>query len=98
MSDRNNDVTDALYELRGLVAKVLAAQVGETLDLIDEETGEKNTVFTATPATIAAAIKLLKDNDIVGAVQDDKNLSELEEALNKKRDKRSLRLVSGQEE
>jgi len=80
---------DKLSNLHGAVAEVLTAQLTHTEaeTTFDEdgacvETGE--TVYTATPATIAAAIKFLKDNQITCDVEQDDNMNNLRDVLNKK--------------
>lgn len=78
-----------LAELHGVVAKVLTAQIGhqEELTTFDEDGEEVSTgelVYDASPATIAAAIKLLKDNSITCDIKTDKNMSGLKDALDKK--------------
>lgn len=83
-----------LSELHGVIAKVLKDQLSERITITDEETGEEREIYTATPATLAQAIKFLKDNDITVSVEDDENLSELDELLKKKREKRTLRLAA----
>ena len=85
-----------LAGLHGTVARVLADQLSETIEI--EEDGETKVVHTAAPALIAQAIKFLKDNDITATVEDDDNLSELEDIIKRKREKRSLRLVAGDKE
>ena len=82
-----------LSELHGTVARVLARQIAEEITIVDEH-GETQKVHTASPATLGVAIKFLKDNDITTSIADDENLSELDELLKSKRDKRKLRLVS----
>jgi|5_EtaG_2_1085323.scaffolds.fasta_scaffold01220_7 Na+/phosphate symporter len=77
--------SDELAELHKVVAKVLNHQISDTVEFEDEETGERKQIFTATPATISAAIKFLNDNDISCDPKDDDNLSDLAEKLNKKR-------------
>ncbi len=76
----------ALSALHSAVAQVLTAQVlhEEAETTFDSEgnlaeTG--NTVYTATPATLAAAIKFLKDNNITCDVEVDKGMNSLKEAL-----------------
>lgn len=46
------------------------------------ETGEE--MFNASPATISAAIKFLKDNNITCDIEENKDMSNLREALSKK--------------
>jgi hypothetical protein len=75
-----------LSALHGAVAQVLTAQVlhEEAETTFDEEgnaveTG--NMVYTATPATLAAAIKFLKDNNITCDIEVDKGMNSLKDAL-----------------
>ena len=102
---------DKLSVLHGVVAKVLTAQLEHTAPetMFDEdgdcvETGEVE--YDATPATIAAAIKFLKDNQITCDIATNENMNNLKETLaNKQRHSRltdpqkaaraSLKLVSG---
>ena len=83
-----------LSELHGAIAQVLKDQISERITITDEDTGETREIYTATPAVLAQAIKFLKDNDITVSVEDDENLSELDELLKQKREKRSLRLAA----
>jgi hypothetical protein len=78
-----------LGELHGAIAKVLTEQVlmteEETIINLDGEvegTGEQ--LFSCAPATIATAIKFLKDNAITCDVTVDENMGNLAEALAKK--------------
>ena len=87
-----------LSELHGVVAKVLKAQLEEEITVTDED-GTEQVLRTASPATISAAIKFLKDNDITSSVDDDENMSGLAETLERQRAareerKEKLRLVS----
>ena len=80
---------NALSELHGAVAEVLTAQLGHQQEAMDfnqdgEEVGTGTLVYTAAPATIAAAIKFLKDNQITCDVEVDTNMNNLREALGKK--------------
>lgn len=88
----------AMNALHGAVATVLQEQLSykeeSTMINADGEivgTGEER--FVATPATIAAAIKFLKDNDITVDITQDENLNGLKDTLAKKQ-KRS-RMGSG---
>ncbi len=76
-----------LNALHGAVAKVLVAQITETATFTDDK-GEEHILQTASPATISAAIKFLKDNDITTSIEDDSNMSDLAEALKAKRENR----------
>lgn len=78
-----------LSALHGAVAEVLTAQLKHTEaeTTFDEEgncveTGEE--VYTASPATIAAAIKFLKDNQITCDIETDENMNNLRDTLAKK--------------
>ena len=82
-----------LSALHGAVAKVLKKQIEEEITVVDED-GNPQVVNTASPATLGVAIKFLKDNAITASVEDDENMSELDDLLKAKREKRSLRLVS----
>lgn len=83
-----------LGALHGAVAEVLTSQIlhqqEETVfDSDGEEVGTGEMVYTATPATLAAAIKFLKDNQITCDVETDTNMNNLREALaNKQRHSR----------
>lgn len=79
----------ALGALHGAVATVLKDQILHRKkvtefdeDGMEVETGEE--VFDASPATIAAAIKFLKDNQIVADMETDENMNNLREALARK--------------
>lgn len=91
----NKATESALGELHGAVARVLTAQIEHVEDetRINEDgelehTGEQ--IHTASPATIAAAIKFLKDNQITCDVEQDENMSNLREALSKKQKRSRL--------
>lgn len=80
---------DKLAELHSAVAIVLTDQVTHTADEteLNEDgelipTGEK--FYDASPATIAAAIKFLKDNQITCDIKTNRNMTNLKEALDKK--------------
>lgn len=80
---------DKLGALHNAVAQVLTAQVSHQVEetTFDEEGNEVGTgvmVYTAPPATLAAAIKFLKDNQITCDVEVDENMNNLREALAKK--------------
>lgn len=89
---------DELSALHGAVARVLREQLEEKAVITDSDTGEEREVSMATPAMIAAATKFLKDNNVTASIEDDENLSELQDQLEKNRKKRKLRLASGGEE
>ena len=97
MSKANETKLGALH---GAVAQVLTAQISHTeeemilnMDGEEESTGE--VVYTAPPATIAAAIKFLKDNQITCDIEVDENMNNLRESLAKKQ--RHSRLKSAGE-
>jgi len=88
-----------LASLHGAVALVLTDQVKATEvettfddDGNQVETGE--TVYSASPALIATAIKFLKDNQITCDIAQDENMGNLKEALRNKT--KHSRLSSGQ--
>ena len=80
---------DQLNELHGVVARVLTDQLLYTEDETTfNEDGEivptGNKRFIASPSTVAAAIKLLKDNHTTADIANDENLTGLRDALAKK--------------
>ncbi len=83
-----------LGDLHGAVATVLTAQISHTQEETvfnedGEEVGTGEMVHTAPPATIAAAIKFLKDNQITCDIEQDENMNNLRETLaNKQRHSR----------
>jgi hypothetical protein len=89
-----------LGDLHGAVAQVLTAQIShqEEETLFDAEGNEVptgNMRYTVAPATVAAAIKFLKDNQITCDVEVDTNMNNLRESLAKKQ-KRSRLTDAGQ--
>jgi hypothetical protein len=78
--------------LHGILAQVIAAQVGATEEYLDEE-GELNVMYSASPALLAIAAKFLKDNEITCAVELDENLGKLEAIMANKQKKGRLALV-----
>lgn len=88
-----------LASLHSILAKVLAAQIGQEVeeyadDDIDEEGvvregAEPVRVYVATPALLTVAARFLKDNDITCEVDKSKGVSELKDKL-AKRKKRPL--------
>ncbi|QDP66041.1 MAG: hypothetical protein Unbinned4336contig1000_6 [Prokaryotic dsDNA virus sp.] len=80
-----------LEALHGAVATVLTAQIEHKAEVkeFDEdglEVGTGEMVHTATPATIAAAIKFLKDNQITCDIENNTEMNNLRETLaNKQR-------------
>lgn len=84
-----------LGDLHGAVATVLTAQIlheaeETTFDDDGNEVGTGEMRYTAAPATIAAAIKFLKDNQITCDVETDENMNNLREALSKKQKRSRL--------
>lgn len=78
-----------LSDLHGAVAQVLTAQISHTeeemiLNMDGEEESTGKAIYTAAPATIAAAIKFLKDNQITCDIEVDENMNNLRESLAKK--------------
>jgi hypothetical protein len=78
-----------LGDLHGAVATVLTAQISHQQEDMDfdvdgNEVGTGDMVYTASPATMAAAIKFLKDNQITCDVEVDENMNNLRESLAKK--------------
>ena len=71
--------------LLGLVAKVLKEQVNDSVIFDDEVTGEPKTIYTATPATIAQALALLRDNDITIDPMEDENMKTMRDVLEERR-------------
>ena len=89
-----------LGELHGLVSDVLCSQLSQEEDVVEYDkdgvmmkTGER--VKSASPATIAAAIKFLKDNNITSDIDKDENLTKLSDVLAKKQTQ--SRLQNGRE-
>ena len=75
-----------LGELHGAVAKVLTDQILVTeevqeLDADGMPYGTGEVAYSASPATLATAIKFLKDNSITCDVKVDQNMGNLAEAL-----------------
>lgn len=82
-----------LSELHSAVAETLMAQVTHkeqemTFDAHGEQVETGDEIFSATPATIATAVKFLKDNSITCDIEQDENMSGLRNAL-KNKQKRS---------
>jgi hypothetical protein len=89
MSKAKRASESALAELHNAVAKVLTDQVQytEPETQIDGEGNFVETggeVYSASPATLATAIKFLKDNQITCDIEQDENMGSLREALSKK--------------
>ena len=80
---------EALENLHALLAEVLISQISHTVeettfDLEGNEVPTGKTIFTASPATMAAAIKFLKDNEIKRDEEVKMGANELREALQQK--------------
>lgn len=80
---------DKLAGLHDTVATVLTEQVAHRSDetMLGENgeiipTGEQ--YYDASPATIAAAVKFLKDNSITCDIKANRNMTNLKDALDKK--------------
>lgn len=87
-----------LGALHGAVAQVLTAQIShqEEETVFDGEgeeiaTGEMR--YTASPATIAAAIKFLKDNQITCDAEVSEDMNTLRDTLNQKQKHSRTKLV-----
>lgn len=79
----------ALGELHGALAVALTSIVSNqeedtTFDADGNEIGTGKMRYTASPAFFAAAVKLLKDNQITCDIEVDTNMSNLRESLAKK--------------
>ena len=75
--------------LHGVIAEVLTEQVSmkeeETIINLDGEVeGTGEMIYSCSPATIATAIKFLKDNAITSDITVDENMGNLADALAKK--------------
>lgn len=83
-----------LAALHGAVADVLAAQITHQEEEIafdgEQEIKTGKSIFTASPATIAVAVKFLKDNDITADKELDENMNSLRDALAKKQKRSRL--------
>ena len=96
MSQTNGKATEQLLaELHGAVAKTLTAQVSKQVEDVtyDEDGNEVKTgemVYVASPATLAAAIKFLKDNSITADVEVNENLNSLRDTLANKQKRSRL--------
>lgn len=87
---------DKLGDLHGAIAQVLTAQIQHKVEETSfNENGEEvptgEFMYTAAPATIAAGIKFLNDNNITCEHKTNTNMTNLSDALSKKQ-KRSQRL------
>ena len=80
-----------LVSLHEVVAKVIAVQMEQTEEYLDEE-GNLNVAYTASPALISVATKFLKDNSITCAIEEDENLGKLEAIFANKQKKGRLAL------
>ena len=80
-------------DLLDLVFTVVTAQVGETVQEEDEETGETRTAYVASPALLTLAVKLLKDNQITVQPAEDGKVNELERTLAQKKKHSQLKVI-----
>lgn len=85
---------DTLNSLHELIAQVLVAQVGQTVKLHNPDTDQEEDLFVVTPATVAIAVKFLKDNEITTAISEDTNLGELQDMLAKKQKRGRAKLAT----
>ncbi len=86
---------DLLGKLHGAVAKVLTEQVQlqeevQELDIDGIPQGTGELMYSASPATLATAIKFLKDNNITADAELDENMNGLADALAKKQKRSRL--------
>ena len=87
MSRTNGKASEELLaELHGAVAITLKAQVSKQVEDVEYDadgneirTGEMS--YVASPATLAAAIKFLKDNNITADIGTNENLNSLRDTL-----------------
>lgn len=88
-----------LSELHVVLAKVLATQVGQKVEIYDEndldaegmpkEGTEPKKVYVATPALLTVAARFLKDNDITCEIEESEGASELRDQLQQRRRRKS---------
>lgn len=91
-----------LASLHNAVAMVLTAQLSDkevkvTFNEDGEAVSTGEEVYTATPATIAAAIKFLKDNNITADEELSENMDGLREALAAKQKHSRLKVVGAED-
>lgn len=84
-----------LGALHGMVSDVLCSQLAAEEEVMEYNEdgvliGTGKTVRSASPATVAAAIKFLKDNSITSDIDKDENLSNLAERLGNKQKRSRL--------
>jgi len=78
-----------LNALHGAVAEALVEIIEDKEEVTEFnedgfEVGTGKQARTASPAMMAAAIKFLKDNDITADIEQDENMSRLDDVLKKK--------------
>jgi hypothetical protein len=86
--------------LHKAVATVLTSQINHQEEVVtwDAEGNEVSTgemKYTAAPATMAAAIKFLKDNQITCDIEDNKEMGSLKKALDQKQKRSRLGNAKG---
>lgn len=92
----SNKATESkLSALHGAVADVLTSQITRQVEDVkyDEEGNEIPTgdmVYVASPATIAVAVKFLKDNNITADMEMNENLNSLRDTLANKQKRSRL--------
>ncbi len=86
----------ALSHLHGAVTRALTMQIEQVETVYDEYTeegeplGEGQVVSTASPAALAASIKFLKDNQITCDIEENDNVSNLRDKLEKQQKRSRL--------
>lgn len=86
---------EKLSALHAAVADVLTAQVTHqqedvSFDAEGNEVSSGEMVYTASPATIAVAVKFLKDNSITADINTNENLNSLRDQLANKQKRSRL--------
>lgn len=86
---------EKLSALHAAVADVLTAQVTHqqedvSFDADGNEVSSGEMVYTASPATIAVAVKFLKDNSITADINTNENLNSLRDQLANKQKRSRL--------
>lgn len=86
---------EKLSALHAAVADVLTAQVTHqqedvSFDAEGNEVGSGEMIYTASPATIAVAVKFLKDNSITADINTNENLNSLRDQLANKQKRSRL--------
>lgn len=84
-----------LATLHGKVADVLTAQLDHQVEDVEYDADGNaiptgNMMYTASPATIAVAVKFLKDNSITADMEQNENLNSLRDVLANKQKRSRL--------